>query len=62
MQLAFVESHRFSEKIFEIASEDEYEALQTELGINPEKGDLIPGVGGARKIRMAIRGCKIHST
>jgi hypothetical protein len=31
---------------------NDYDDLKKELVINPERGDLIPGTGGVRKIRM----------
>lgn len=34
----------------------ELKALQEELTINPDKGDLIQGTGGLRKIRVAFEG------
>ena len=30
--------------------------LENEIAANPEAGDVIPGLGGARKIRFAMRG------
>lgn len=55
-RLSFLEWPGFAEKLYRIASEDEYAALQNSLEKEPEKGSLIQGLGGARKIRMAIRG------
>ena len=34
-------------------SDDEYRAVQEELGTSPELGDLMPGTGGFRKMRWA---------
>jgi hypothetical protein len=34
-------------------NDDEYRAVQEELGTNPELGDLMPGTGGFRKMRWA---------
>jgi hypothetical protein len=56
MRIAFRETRRFSEMLSQIATDDEYQALQNELEANPEKGDVIQGAGGARKVRMGIRG------
>ena len=36
-----------------LATDDELKALQVELIAQPEKGDLIQGTGGLRKVRMA---------
>lgn len=55
-RLSFWEWPGFAEKLYRIASEEEYAPLQNSLEREPEKGALIQGLGGARKIRMAIRG------
>ena len=39
-----------------ITTDDEQLSLQLELAANPLKGKLIKRTGGARKIRMAVRG------
>ncbi len=52
--MEFIEYHLFSKSFPYIASDEELQILQKELRANPEKGDLIKGTGGARKIRMAI--------
>ena len=44
------------DKFFFIAADDDLARLQKELNENPEKGDVIPGAGGARKVRMGIGG------
>jgi len=56
MRIAFRESRRFTDKFFSIAEEEDLNRLQGELENNPEKGDVIPGAGGARKVRLGIRG------
>lgn len=53
MKLAFVELPFFEKYRAEYLSDDEYRALQNELLDNPEKGDLIQGSNGLRKIRVA---------
>ena len=53
MKLAFVELPFFEKYRAEYLSDDEYRALQNELLENPEKGDLIQGSNGLRKIRVA---------
>ncbi len=40
-------------QIKQIATDEELKELQKELIESPKKGDLIPGTGGLRKIRMA---------
>jgi hypothetical protein len=37
----------------EYLEDEEYRALQGQLGLNPEMGDLISGTGGFRKARWA---------
>ena len=56
MRIAFRELRRFTDKFFSIAEEEDLTRLQAELGSNPEKGEVIPGAGGARKVRIGIRG------
>ncbi|HHF7318303.1 TPA: type II toxin-antitoxin system RelE/ParE family toxin [Haemophilus influenzae] len=53
MKLAFVELPFFEKYRAEYLLDDEYRALQNELLENPEKGDLIQGSNGLRKIRVA---------
>ena len=38
------------------ASEAEIAALETAIAENPDAGDVIPGLGGVRKIRFALGG------
>jgi mRNA-degrading endonuclease RelE of RelBE toxin-antitoxin system len=49
--MEYIESPLFSKLIASYMNHDEYLAFQWELALNPEKGDLIPGSGGLRKIR-----------
>ncbi|MCS3459248.1 MULTISPECIES: type II toxin-antitoxin system RelE/ParE family toxin [Aeromonas] len=51
--IEFVETSVFTRQIKALATDDELRALQTELIAQPEKGDLIQGTGGLRKVRMA---------
>ena len=53
---SFIETRLFSELIGEHLSDDEYASLQKKLVANPQAGALIPGSGGVRKIRWAVRG------
>nr|WP_267483564.1 type II toxin-antitoxin system RelE/ParE family toxin [Photorhabdus aegyptia] len=52
--IEFIETSMFTRQIKEIATDDELKELQRELIESPDKGDLIRGTGGLRKIRMAI--------
>jgi len=51
--IEFIETSLFTRQIREIATDDELKNLQSELIGSPEKGDLIQGTGGLRKVRMA---------
>jgi len=42
------------EKLIQIATDEDYQSFQNELILNPEKGDVIKGAGGARKVRMKV--------
>lgn len=51
--IEFIETLIFTRQIKEIATDEELRALQAVLIESPNKGDLIQGTGGLRKIRMA---------
>ena len=53
MQKTFIESHVFTESVSDYLSDDEYAQLQQELLDSPDKGAVIPGCGGLRKLRVA---------
>lgn len=53
MKAVFVESTEFTEWVSEFLPDEVYAQLQQELMDNPQKGTLIPGCGGLRKIRSA---------
>jgi hypothetical protein len=36
--------------------EEDYQKLENQLLLNPKAGDLIPGSGGARKLRITLHG------
>ena len=46
----------FTKQIKALATDDELKKLQVELIAQPDKGNLIPGTGGLRKVKMAARG------
>lgn len=48
--IEFIETSIFTRAIGEVATDDELRALQSELIAQPDKGDLIQGTGGLRKI------------
>src|ERR1700732_3915914 len=51
--MEFIEAPAFTRHLSDYLSDDEYRAVQEELGTNPELGDLMPGTGGFRKLRWA---------
>ncbi len=54
--LTFSETTIFTRQITELLSDEELSALQWVLIANPDRGDLIRGSGGLRKIRCAGSG------
>ncbi|GEP45686.1 type II toxin-antitoxin system RelE/ParE family toxin [Brevifollis gellanilyticus] len=56
MRLTFKETPVFTRQISDLISDDELSALEWVLMANPERGDLIRGSGGLRKIRWAGSG------
>jgi mRNA-degrading endonuclease RelE of RelBE toxin-antitoxin system len=54
--MIFTESPAFSRKVYEVLTEEELIALENRLVLLPDAGDLIPGAGGLRKIRVASGG------
>ncbi len=51
--MVFVETSIFTKRIARLGLEDALRRLQLELLENPTAGDLDPGTGGLRKVRMA---------
>ena len=49
-----IKTPTFTRQIQAIATDDELKELQRTLIAQPDKGDLIQGTGGLRKIRMAL--------
>jgi hypothetical protein len=54
--MTVVETETFLERAKTILSESDRASLVRYLASNPEAGQLIPGTGGARKIRWALPG------
>jgi len=54
--ITFTEHPVFTRRITELLSDEEYRKFQSALAANPDAGDVIPGMGGLRKIRMALPG------
>lgn len=53
MKAVFIETSDFTEWVSEHLTDDLYSSLQQELMADPEKGDVIKGAGGLRKVRVA---------
>jgi hypothetical protein len=56
MNLLFIEATRFSERVQELRAEPNLWGLEDLLCQDPEKGAVIQGAGGFRKIRMGLPG------
>lgn len=54
--VAIVELSSFSKKAAKILDKEEIGALRAYLLQHPDKGDVIPGTGGIRKLRWAATG------
>src|SRR5208337_2705340 len=53
MKKAFIESSEFTEWVTEYLTDEALAALQRDLMSDPEAGDVMPGCGGLRKLRIA---------
>lgn len=51
-----VETKAFAADARRLLSDDERDALIAWLAANPQSGDIVPGTGGARKVRWAAKG------
>jgi len=54
--MIFIETPVFTRQITDLVDDDDYAEFQRQLAEDPEAGDVIPGTGGLRKIRMAAKG------
>lgn len=54
--MEFIETPIFTRQVLDLLSDEEYRQLQNALLADPERGDLIKGGGGIRKVRHAIQG------
>ncbi len=53
MKAVFIESFEFTEWVREYLDDEAVSTLQRDLMGEPESGDVMPGCGGLRKIRIA---------
>ncbi len=51
--MEFIEAPAFTRHVHKYLDDDRYRALQGALAANPNLGDVMPGVGGFRKMRWA---------
>ena len=52
--MVFIESVAFTRRLRELAgdrAEDVLSAIQNDLVVNPQRGNIVPGLGGIRKAR-----------
>ncbi|MEO5606979.1 MAG: type II toxin-antitoxin system RelE/ParE family toxin [Polaromonas sp.] len=54
--MEFIETPTFTGLLLDLLSDDEYADLQNVLVDNPQRGDIIQGGGGIRKLRYALPG------
>jgi hypothetical protein len=52
--MVFIETSIFSKLLSKYMKDEEYRLFQLYIMDNPDKGDIIKGSGGVRKIRWAI--------
>ena len=55
MKAVFVESNEFTEWVTDCLTDEEFSVVQQDLLRDPEAGDVMPGCGGLRKLRIASR-------
>lgn len=54
--LTFVEHPTFTKQAQELFEDEEFRLFQWDLATRSEAGDVIPGLGGLRKIRWGAKG------
>ncbi len=55
-EMEFIETPTFTRLLADLMGDEPYRLLQNVLLQNPERGVLIPGSGGIRKLRFALPG------
>lgn len=56
LTMEFIETPTFTRLLADLLSDDEYAEIQNVLVENPERGDILKGGGGIRKLRHALPG------
>ncbi|MGB7991412.1 MAG: type II toxin-antitoxin system RelE/ParE family toxin [Candidatus Methylophosphatis roskildensis] len=54
--MEFIETPTFTRLLMDLLTDDEYSGLQNVLVEKPERGGIIKGGGGIRKLRFALPG------
>lgn len=54
--LTFVEHPTFTNQVQDLFEDEEFNLFQLDLASRPDPGDVIPGLGGLRKIRWGAKG------
>jgi hypothetical protein len=54
--ITFIETNIFTKRIAGLISDDALAEFQAELAQSPEKGPVIEGTGGLRKVRWKLKG------
>ena len=54
--MLFVETTKFTEQITDLVSDETYREFQNQLVNQPDKGEMMSGCGGVRKVRLAAKG------
>jgi hypothetical protein len=54
--MVFIEVSTFRRSAAKLLDDDDLAALQTLLMLHPDAGDVIPGTGGLRKVRVPAKG------
>ena len=54
--ITFIEHPAFTRFVQEWVPEEDYREFQRWLAANPDAGDVIPGLSGLRKVRLALPG------
>jgi hypothetical protein len=54
--MEFIETQTFTRLLSGLLTDDEYTGLQNDLMEDPQRGDILRGGGGIRKLRYALPG------
>ena len=54
--MVIIETSIFTRQVQALLSDDDYRQLQMTLVLHPDKGSVIPGSGGLRKMRWSLAG------